>query len=282
VGCRIRRACLIALLVAGLFVPGATAAKAPSATPGQVSYTLYADLSGWRDDAGTRNPTLRVTTGENVTVTIEYVNSLHNWAVYPGGTAPSDVGPGDPDAIVRSSDVWSGNQTDSVTFSLPDGTYEYVCEYHPFSMHGRIIVGDNVPPTLGSITVAPLEPSAGQVATFSVSSSDPDGDILAYVWDFGDGLTSQGNTTPGGGTISVDHTFGSAGPHNVTITIADAVGDEASTFLLVSVLPVSAWTDSIGVLLVIAGASAWGAALFLWAVRRRRRREPGDEDRRDP
>lgn len=48
------------------------------------------------------------------------------------------------------------------------------------------------------------------------SSSDPDGDVLSYAWDFGDGASATG-ATPG-------HTYGAAGSYAVTVTVDDGNG----------------------------------------------------------
>jgi PKD repeat protein len=47
-------------------------------------------------------------------------------------------------------------------------------------------------------------------------SSDPDGSVTSYAWDFGDGATGSGATT--------SHTYGSAGTYNVTLTVTDNGG----------------------------------------------------------
>lgn len=49
--------------------------------------------------------------------------------------------------------------------------------------------------------------------TFSNTSSDPDGDSMTYVWDFGDGSSST--------TASPTYDYGSAGTYTVTLTVDD-------------------------------------------------------------
>jgi PKD repeat protein len=60
--------------------------------------------------------------------------------------------------------------------------------------------------------------------TFYNISSDPDGTIASYDWDFGDG-------TPHGTQSTVTHTYGSVGDYTVTLTVTDNSGGSASDSL---------------------------------------------------
>ncbi len=69
--------------------------------------------------------------------------------------------------------------------------------------------------------------------TFNASASyDPDGQILFYLWNFGDGSTGTG--------VLTDHTYTEAGIYNVTLIITDNEGASATDSLTVEVLPVPA------------------------------------------
>ena len=85
---------------------------------------------------------------------------------------------------------------------------------------------------------SPVEPNAAFSTTmngFTVSfdageSGDPDGgEIRAYEWEFGDGDTGIG--------AQADHTYGAVGDYDVTLTVTDDDGQEASTTQTVSVNP---------------------------------------------
>jgi PKD repeat protein len=52
------------------------------------------------------------------------------------------------------------------------------------------------------------------------NSSDPDGSIVSYAWDFGDGATASGMTAT--------HTYAAAGTYSVTLTVTDDLGATGS------------------------------------------------------
>ncbi|HXE53428.1 MAG TPA: PKD domain-containing protein [Tepidisphaeraceae bacterium] len=67
-------------------------------------------------------------------------------------------------------------------------------------------------------TGAPLSGSGGHLSVnFDGSgSSDPDGDTLSYVWNFGDGTSGANATT--------SHNYTAAGTYNATLTVYDSRG----------------------------------------------------------
>lgn len=80
---------------------------------------------------------------------------------------------------------------------------------------------------------ASLAASAAAVAvnvpvSFTVAASDPDGDALAFWWDFGD--RSVGANEP-----SAVHSFAAPGTYRVRVVVSDMKGKTASTSLLVNV-----------------------------------------------
>ncbi|ADB57107.1 PKD domain-containing protein [Archaeoglobus profundus] len=65
-------------------------------------------------------------------------------------------------------------------------------------------------------TYTPSYPAVGEVITFDASSSyDPDGVIVEYRWDFGDG-NAVTTTSP-----TVTHTYSNWGAYKVTLTVVD-------------------------------------------------------------
>ncbi|MHA1545154.1 MAG: PKD domain-containing protein [Alphaproteobacteria bacterium] len=60
--------------------------------------------------------------------------------------------------------------------------------------------------------------TGGQLSFDGSASRDPDGGIVAYVWDFGDGQTATG--------LQTTHTYRAAGKYTVTLTVRDDSGLE--------------------------------------------------------
>ncbi|MGD0089522.1 MAG: putative Ig domain-containing protein, partial [Planctomycetota bacterium] len=77
----------------------------------------------------------------------------------------------------------------------------------------------NTPPT-AVITVTPtglLNQVPYKVVLDGSLSTDPDGDIVSYDWDLGDGTTASGSV--------VDYTYGTPKTYTVTLTVTDSAGN---------------------------------------------------------
>ncbi|HEY3834026.1 MAG TPA: PKD domain-containing protein [Acidimicrobiia bacterium] len=75
----------------------------------------------------------------------------------------------------------------------------------------------NQPPTASFTASCPT-----MTCSFNAGgSSDPDGSIVSYAWNYGDGSTDTG--------VSTSHTYTSTGPFTVTLTVTDNDGAPGST-----------------------------------------------------
>jgi len=83
-------------------------------------------------------------------------------------------------------------------------------------------------PPKAAFSYLPSDPFDGESVAFDGSaSSDPDGDIARFFWDFGDGRTSEG--------AIVNHTFPHPGQFVVMLTVTDGAGAEAKATRVVTV-----------------------------------------------
>lgn len=90
----------------------------------------------------------------------------------------------------------------------------------------------NSPPTIGSVSASPNEQAlVGDPIAFSAAASDPDGNVLSYAWDFGDGFTGSGAT--------LSHAYSAPGTYTSTVTVNDGLGGSANASVTVSVIAIT-------------------------------------------
>ena len=75
------------------------------------------------------------------------------------------------------------------------------------------------PPT-ATFTMTPEQPVVGETITFTSIGEDPDGTIVKYAWDFGDGNKGTG--------ANITHTYTVADEYTVKLTVIDDHGISSS------------------------------------------------------
>ena len=85
----------------------------------------------------------------------------------------------------------------------------------------------NVPPTALE-SASPTSGTAPLAVSFSATgSSDPDGTIAAYNWNFGDGTTGSG--------VNASHTYTTSGTFTATLSVTDNSGATSTTSAIITV-----------------------------------------------
>ncbi|MEM1566593.1 MAG: PKD domain-containing protein [Candidatus Bathyarchaeia archaeon] len=140
----------------------------------------------------------------------------------------------------------------SVSFSDPTGvrmhfdaygmTQYYSIIHNPVSADSTVFLQAGPPPPQppsAVFTFSPTYPEANELVTFDASGSyDPDGYIVSYTWDFGDGnVTTTTNPT-------ITHKYAAFGDYLVTLAVKDNSGltDQETATIHVSQRPVAAFT----------------------------------------
>ncbi|WP_440990813.1 PKD domain-containing protein [Haloarchaeobius baliensis] len=164
-------------------------------------------------------------------------------AVEPGGSVTIDAS-GSANAAEYQYDTGGGfgdytTQSQRTVDYVEEGTYDVRvrvwgsnAERSDTADCGTVTVAtDNVPPT-ASFTHSPAGPGVGETVTFDASgSSDPDGSIATYRWDWdADGTIDSNTVTP-----TTTHTFTSDGAHAVRLVVVDDDGATARAFGAVDV-----------------------------------------------
>ena len=181
-------------------------------------------------------------------------NERLTYRVIRNGASTAPVG------IVTGDSRFFRRPTLSFTDSglTPGGTYSYaVRAIDPF---GNIQTSSSVTATAKTGTVANQPPVAaftsstsGLTASLNGSgSSDPDGSISSWAWNFGDGTTGAG--------VTASRTYAAAGSFSVTLTVTDNRGLTHSRTQTVSVStpPVATNVASDDFTRVVSGG--WGTA----------------------
>jgi len=150
------------------------------------------------------------------------------WGQSNGGTSLLDTTPASPDGT-NDAALAIGR-----TFSDPT-TGVHITPLRklptvPPSVELYVQIGDvpgNRAPVV-SLSPDAVSASVNAPVTFSAAAADPDGDALAYWWDFGD-------RSIGGNQDSVVHSFSAPGTYRVRVVVSDMKGMTASASVLVEV-----------------------------------------------
>jgi PKD repeat protein len=82
---------------------------------------------------------------------------------------------------------------------------------------------------IAAFTYAPTSPTAGAAVQFDASASaDPDGTIISYAWNFGDGGTAVGAV--------VTHSYAASGSYTAQLTVTDNGGKATQVVRTVTVV----------------------------------------------
>jgi PKD repeat protein len=146
--------------------------------------------------------------GDQVTFDVTGIN----W----GGTAGTVLwafGDGQAATTLPATHAYASAGIKSVAAVLTNGEGEN-------GLVGPVDVRVNAPPVVVLSGFIPVAPIPGVDVLFASDSTDPDGDAITHLWNFGDGVTSPNRNAV--------HAFASAGTRTVTLTVTDPFGAVAS------------------------------------------------------
>ncbi|MHC4661211.1 MAG: PKD domain-containing protein, partial [Planctomycetota bacterium] len=211
---------------------------------GSSGYSCVLTFLGYSSEAKAGNkPAIAISlNGVNVGFTWEDDPSTTNQSYYLGYAdistyAQSGVNTllfsrtGSSSEYVKNGAVTVKENGESLHVNAPSGTWKYLSSPAEYTFSATGSGASNITPT----AVLSANPESGnaplEVAFNAGGSSDPDGVITSYEWDFGDGITADG--------VSVNHTYQNPGTYTATLTVTDNLGtsDSAEQVISVSAIP---------------------------------------------
>jgi len=160
----------------------------------------------------------------------------------------------DPDGIITSR-FWDFGDNTNATGTIVDHTYSedgnYTVTLTVTDDDGASSSSIATKTVLNNSPVASFTETAetvysAEIIAFNASASyDPDGTVVSYFWDFGDGINTTG--------VIVDHAYADDGDYTVTLTVTDDDGASSSTSVIKTVLnrsPIASFTESTETVLV--------------------------------
>jgi PKD repeat protein len=157
------------------------------------------------------------------------------------GSAPlavqfSSDGSADPDGTITAYSWQFGDGT-TATESDPSKTYTSTGTFTAVltvTDNDGVTASDSVVVTVSNTAPSAVVSATPQSGNFPLTvafdggrSSDPDGTITAYSWQFGDGATGQGAT--------ISHTYAARGTYTAKLTVTDNGGKTATAQVTISV-----------------------------------------------
>jgi parallel beta-helix repeat protein len=172
-----------------------------------------------------RNSSAMITYAYNDSQYTGYIGNY--WRDYCTADTNSDGVGDEPYGIYKG--LSPGKYEVASGYPLGDGSGRWENDSYPLIRPFTFYVMENVLPII-DFTVSLQEPEVKKSVTFNASSCyDPDGAIIVYHWDFGDGnITSTAERI-------ITHFFRSTGNYTVTLTVTDNSSAISSTSKVIAI-----------------------------------------------
>ncbi|RKR72934.1 beta strand repeat-containing protein [Frondihabitans australicus] len=185
------------------------------------TYTVTLTVTDNQGATGTSSQTVTVSKAPNVLPTASFTQSASNLKVSVDGTSSTD-----PDGTVQSYSWNFGDGTAAVTGATATHTYASAGTYKitltvtdndggqgSSSQNATVTAPANQPPVASFTTTA----SGLALSADGSGSTDPDGTVASYSWNFGDGTAAVTGKT-------ANHTYAAGGTYTVSLTVTDNGG----------------------------------------------------------
>lgn len=140
-------------------------------------------------------------------------------------TGTEDVKLLGPDGVLITSIEYSGAVAEDTSYAREEQNYFWTTT--PTLGKENVITRKNQPPS--AVISVSSEGEINEEIIFDGSdSTDPDGDILTFNWNFGDGAVGEGG--------SISHTYQTKGKFKVILTVKDSLGATATAENFINII----------------------------------------------
>ncbi len=211
----------------------ASSILAPANTPGVVAVGAidHADYTtGPIESYSSQGPTNDGRTKPDLAAPDNVMTGTSPYTPFPGTSGAAPHASGAAALLLSQQSTLSGSALRSLLLSntIPMGSSNV---YGNGRLYMQAPTTPNQPPT-AAFSYSPTSPTTGQSVGFNASaSSDPDGSIVSYAWDFnGDSVTDATG-------VSTSYAFPSSGVHSVRLTVTDDDSASDTVTRTISVSP---------------------------------------------
>jgi hypothetical protein len=130
----------------------------------------------------------------------------------------------------QSDNLWYSPATGSIVkvdYADIDLGFGYLLEDFSMTLKSTTYEAPTDPPETPSAPTGEDTLDVGSTESYSTSSTDPDGDMISYKFNFGDGVTKTTDFYSSGEEVTVSHTWDSDGTFEFKVKAVDIYGAES-------------------------------------------------------
>ena len=134
-------------------------------------------------------------------------------------------------AFGDKNDLWYSPAVGNIVkldYEYIDLSYGYILDELQINLVSTTYEADSDPPSKPDTPAGETELEVGGSGTYSSSATDPDGDIIKLIFDWGDGTKSCSDFIDSGGSAEIEHTWTLKGTHQVKVKARDKYGIEST------------------------------------------------------
>ena len=126
---------------------------------------------------------------------------------------------------ITLGEMWSRAVNDYMPSRPSDGDFKTLTELHMFGDPTLAIGEESLAPNTPDAPEGPSSGNTGTSYTYSASTTDPEGDQISYLFDWGDGTFSEWTSLKNSGqTVSTNHIWQSDGSYQIRVKAKDVHG----------------------------------------------------------